>query len=86
MTGAVEKWKKDLDARLHKKNAFTDCLEMLEKKTGVRRLYLLLGMYVTTYFFFLGYTDITAVFFVQVVPTTAAHLDTFICSFFQVFQ
>ena len=35
----------DIDARLHQKNMFTDHLETLEKKTGVRRLYLVTGMH-----------------------------------------
>lgn len=39
----VENWKAKLDKILHEKNAFTDLLEKIEAKTGVRRLYVVLG-------------------------------------------
>ena len=43
MAKAVENWQAKLDKILHEKNAFTDLLEKLETKTGIRRLYLVLG-------------------------------------------
>ena len=43
MAKAVENWQAKLDKILHEKNAFTDLLEKVETKTGVRRLYLVLG-------------------------------------------
>lgn len=39
----VETWKAKLDKVLHEKNGFTDLLEKVEQKTGVRRLYLAIG-------------------------------------------
>ncbi len=39
----LDNWKSKLDKALHEKNAFTDILEKIEKKTNVRRLYLVLG-------------------------------------------
>ena len=39
----LENWQAKLDKILHEKNAFTDLLEKAEKKSGVRRLYLVLG-------------------------------------------
>lgn len=39
----VENWKAKLDKVLHEKNGFTDLLEKVEQKTGVRRLYLAIG-------------------------------------------
>ena len=44
MTEKVNALMSDIDARLHQKNMFTDHLETLEKKTGVRRLYLVAGI------------------------------------------
>ncbi|XP_037080222.1 receptor expression-enhancing protein 5-like isoform X1 [Pollicipes pollicipes] len=43
MTDRLQYWKDDLEKRLHEKNVFTDYLAMLEEKTGVRRLYLVIG-------------------------------------------
>ncbi|KAJ8304813.1 hypothetical protein KUTeg_018396 [Tegillarca granosa] len=40
----VENWKAKFDKILHEKNAFTDLLEKVEAKTGVRRLYLVLAL------------------------------------------
>ncbi|XP_076443724.1 receptor expression-enhancing protein 5-like isoform X2 [Babylonia areolata] len=39
----VDVWKNKLEKFLYEKNAFTDLLEKLEKKTGVKRLYMALG-------------------------------------------
>ncbi|CAD5124099.1 DgyrCDS12401 [Dimorphilus gyrociliatus] len=39
----VENWKSKLDKALHERNAFTDQLEKIEKKTNVQRLYIVLG-------------------------------------------
>lgn len=39
----MENWKAKLDKVLHEKNGFTDLLEKVEQKTGVRRLYLAIG-------------------------------------------
>ena len=36
-------WKSKLDKALHEKNAVTDLLDKIEKKTNVRRLYIVLG-------------------------------------------
>ncbi|XP_062612448.1 receptor expression-enhancing protein 5-like [Saccostrea cucullata] len=43
----VETWKAKLDKILHEKNGFTDLLEKVEQKTGVRRLYLAIGICIT---------------------------------------
>lgn len=43
MTERIKSLMSDIDARLHQKNMFTEQLETLEKKTGVRRLYLVTG-------------------------------------------
>ena len=40
----IEAFKQKLDKALHEKNKFTDVLAQLEAKSGVRRLYLALGM------------------------------------------
>ncbi|XP_060062587.1 receptor expression-enhancing protein 5-like [Ylistrum balloti] len=40
----VETWKAKLDKILHEKNFATDTLEKIEQKTGVRRLYIALGL------------------------------------------
>ena len=39
----LDTWKTKLDKILHEKNAVTDLLEKVEQKTGVRRLYLVMG-------------------------------------------
>ena len=48
MAQAVQKnldnWQAKLDKLLHEKNVFTDQLEKIEQKSGVRRLYVALGM------------------------------------------
>jgi len=44
ITQNFENWKANLDKKLHEKNKFTDLLEVVEKKTNVRRLYLVLGL------------------------------------------
>ena len=51
MAKAVENWQAKLDKVLHEKNAFTDLLEKVEAKTGVRRLYLVLGMWSSSFIF-----------------------------------
>ena len=43
VTQHFEAFKARLDKVLHEKNKFTDILEKVEAKTGVRRLYLALG-------------------------------------------
>ena len=43
VTQNLENWQAKLDKILHEKNAFTDLLDKAEQKTGVRRLYLVLG-------------------------------------------
>jgi len=43
MADKVQKWKDDLDQRLHTKNVFNEYLGVLESKSGVRRLYLVIG-------------------------------------------
>lgn len=49
MAQAVQKnldnWQAKLDKVLHEKNVFTDQLEKIEQKSGVRRLYIALGTY-----------------------------------------
>ncbi|XP_021354464.1 receptor expression-enhancing protein 5-like isoform X2 [Mizuhopecten yessoensis] len=40
----VETWKAKLDKLLHEKNFATETLEKIEKKTGVRRLYVAIGL------------------------------------------
>ncbi|XP_033750010.1 receptor expression-enhancing protein 5-like isoform X3 [Pecten maximus] len=40
----VETWKAKLDKILHEKNFANDTLEKIEQKTGVRRLYIALGL------------------------------------------
>lgn len=42
----LEEWKNKLDEALHQKNKFTDVLELIETKTGVKRLHLALGLIV----------------------------------------
>lgn len=37
--------KEKLDNWLHEKNYFTDVLDKVEKKTGVKRLYVFLGIF-----------------------------------------
>merc|ERR1712168_1159326 len=44
MAAYLENWQAKLDKVLHQKNAFTDILAQIETKTGVRRLYLALGI------------------------------------------
>ncbi len=43
MAQQLENWRAKLDKVLHEKNAFTDVLDKAEQKSGVRRLYLVLG-------------------------------------------
>lgn len=45
-TESINTGKEKLDTWLHEKNYFTDALEKVEKKTGVKRLYLFLGNFV----------------------------------------
>lgn len=42
-TESINTGKEKLDNWLHEKNFFTDALDKIEKKTGVKRLYLFLG-------------------------------------------
>ena len=42
-TESINTGKEKLDNWLHVKNFFTDVLDKIEKKTGVKRLYLFLG-------------------------------------------
>ena len=53
MAQAVQKnldnWQAKLDKALHEKNVFTDQLAKIEEKSGVRRLYIALGMYCGKY-------------------------------------
>ncbi|XP_034325935.1 receptor expression-enhancing protein 5 isoform X3 [Magallana gigas] len=52
----VENWKAKLDKVLHEKNGFTDLLEKVEQKTGVRRLYLAIGLFaVVVLYLMVGY-------------------------------
>ncbi|XP_064610195.1 receptor expression-enhancing protein 5-like isoform X2 [Liolophura sinensis] len=44
VTENIENWKSKLDKSLHEKNAVTDLLEKIERKTGVRRLYIALAI------------------------------------------
>ena len=39
-----DNWQAKLDKKLHEKNVFTDQLEKIEQKAGVRRLYVVLGL------------------------------------------
>jgi len=43
----LDEWKKKLDAALHEKNKFTNVLEKIEVKTGVKRLNIALGKFNT---------------------------------------
>jgi receptor expression-enhancing protein 5/6 len=40
----IEYYKEQLDKYLHKKNFFADSLELVEKKSGVQRIYIAIGM------------------------------------------
>lgn len=44
MAQQLENWQAKLDKVLHEKNAFTDALEKVEGKTGVKRSYLVMGL------------------------------------------
>lgn len=39
----VKNWRGKLEEALDKKNAFTDLLEKIEQKTGVKRIYVVIG-------------------------------------------
>lgn len=44
-TGGIMAYRAKLEKKLKEKNQFTDLLELVEKKTGVDRLYLVLGVF-----------------------------------------
>ena len=39
----LENWQAKLNNTLSEKNAFTDILEKIEKKSGIKRLYIVMG-------------------------------------------
>ena len=41
----LDNWQAKVDKVLHEKNVFTEQLEKVEQKTGVRRLYIVLGVW-----------------------------------------
>ena len=51
VTTNIENWQAKLDKILHEQNKFTELLEIVEKKTNVRRLYIVMGEF---YRFFVG--------------------------------
>jgi len=56
VTQNIDNWKAKLDKILHEKNKFTDVLELVEQKTNVRRLYLVLGLGVfLAFYLMIGY-------------------------------
>ena len=43
-SGSVENWRARVEKALQEKNPFTDILQKVEEKTGVKRLYLVAGI------------------------------------------
>lgn len=53
-SGTAEGWKAKLNKALQEKNFFTDLLQKIEDKTGVRRMYIVIGKIFMTLFSFEG--------------------------------